>query len=83
MVYFRDDGDTQPDHFTSVEEFIRFIDAHPKKGAEMSHFTTDALERMFKQYVELDIPTADPIGSFVERYAQELGCRRGEGWVGL
>ena len=75
MNVHRDDGDTQPRHFKRVEDFVRFIKDHPKKGAEMSEFTVQALWRFWEEHAMIDTLTDDPIRSLVNRYAVRLGFR--------
>ena len=79
-VYFisRESSDKQPVHFDDVQDFINFIRAHPKIGAEMSRFTVDALYDMWDEYMEND-QEEDPVGNFVERNAKQLGFRKTSG----
>ncbi len=72
----RDAGDTQPNHFKKVEQFVEFIRAHPKKGVQMSQYTVDELYNLSDDYTKHDVPTGDPVDSYVTRYAYRLGFRR-------
>ncbi len=72
----RDAGDTQPRHFTDVGDFVEFVRAHPKKGVQMSQYSVDELYLLWRDYMEHDMPTGDPVDSYVTRYAHRLGFRR-------
>ena len=72
----RESTDKQPDYFDDVQDFVDFVRAHPKKGAEMSHFTVDKLYNMWEEYREVDQTASDPVGNFIARNARRLGFRK-------
>ena len=79
VLFFREFSDKQPVHFDDIQDFINFIRAHPKKGAEMSQFTVNALYDMWDEYMENDQKEEDSVGNFVERNAKQLGFRETSG----
>ena len=78
LLLFRETTDKQPDYFDDVQDFVDFVRAHPKKGAEMSHFTVDRLYNMWEEHREVDQTASDPVGNFIARSARLLGFRKNE-----
>ena len=76
--FCRETTDKQPDYFDDVQDFVDFVRAHPKKGAEMSHFTVDRLYNMWEEHREVDQTASDPVGNFIARSAHRLGFRKNE-----
>ena len=52
---------------------MRFVKSHPKKGMEISEFTVQRLYRLWQEFQQNDVETADPIRSFVARYHKKFG----------
>ncbi len=42
----------------------------------MSQYSVDELYLLWRDYMEHDMPTGDPVDSYVTRYAHRLGFRR-------
>ena len=78
--FCRETTDKQPDYFDDVQDFVDFVRAHPKKGAEMSHFTVDRLYNMWEEHREVDQTASDPVGNFIARSARRLGFRKKRKW---
>ncbi|XP_056019472.1 uncharacterized protein LOC125678232 isoform X2 [Ostrea edulis] len=68
---------SQPPHFPTLDDFVGYLNNLKKKGATMNpYYTQRHLGEMFQEYLDLDAGhSSDPLGSFINRYAIKLGFR--------
>ncbi|XP_061163432.1 uncharacterized protein LOC133172537 [Saccostrea echinata] len=69
---------SQPPHFPTLDDFVGYLNNLKKKGATMNpYYTQRHLGEMYQDYLDLDVGrSSDPLGSFINRYAAKLGYRQ-------